>query len=323
LVELRQPPGRGRSRALRGLARELRWLPFGLPRAARAAGVEVLHCPGPLGPPRRIGVPTVVTINDVMALHHPAWFTRANVVHARLVVRRLVEAAAIVLTPSQFSRGQISEAWDVAPERIHVTPYGLDERFAPGPVDEALLQRLGIRRPYALTVGKLQPRKNIEAAIRTFDALGADRLALVIAGARGWHDEALLGLVDASAARERIHLTGNVADDDLVGLYRGAACFAFPSRGEGFGFPPLEAMACGTPVVCSDAGSLPEVVGDAALTFDPEDSAALGAALARALEPATAADLRARGLARAATFTWKRCAHATIAAYAAAVDQDC
>jgi len=171
--------------------------------------------------------------------------------------------------------------------------------------------------PYLLTVGTLQPRKNVEGVVQAFEALARDGAPhqLVVAGARGWRDEALAAKLRRSPAAARVRATGHVDDATLVALYRGAAAFVFPSRGEGFGLPPLEAMACGAPVVCSDRTSLPEVVGDAALLVDPDDAAAVAAALREALEPARADELRARGFARAAQFTWERCAEATVAAY--------
>jgi alpha-1,3-rhamnosyl/mannosyltransferase len=260
----------------------------------------------------------VVTLNDVMPLERPEWFTRVNVLHTRLVVRRLASAADALLVPSEFTRREVAAAWAIDPARIHVTPYGVDERFTPGEPDDAQLERLGVRRPYLLTVGRLQPRKNVEAALDAFDRLakaGTDH-QLVVVGGRGWHDEPLLERVRTAAAGDRIVLTGRVDDDELVALYRGAGCFVFPSRFEGFGFPPLEAMACGTPVVSSDRTSMPEVVGDAGLLVDPDDVAALTAAVGDVVgSPERAARLRAAGLRRAAGFTWQACADATIAAY--------
>jgi glycosyltransferase involved in cell wall biosynthesis len=316
LVRLAQPDRGPRSPVARGLVRELAWFPIELPRRAQAAGADLLHCPVALAPARRGAVPVVVSVNDVMPLSRPEWFTRRNVWHTKLLLGRMLRAAAGVLTCSEHSRGEILAAFDLDPERVVVTYYGVDERFAPGPRPETLLERLGVGdSPYLLTVGKLQPRKNVEAAIRAVERLRHDH-RLVIAGARGWRDAELLELVRASPAAERIHLAGLLSDDDLVGLYRGAAVFVFPSLHEGFGFPPLEAMACGTPVVCSDRTSLPEVVGDAGLLVDPDDDAALAAAVALVLEePGRAEDLRRRALERAAGFTWERCVDATVAAY--------
>ena len=148
-------------------------------------------------------------------------------------------------------------------------------------------------QPYLLTVGTLQPRKNLEAALRAFEHLadaGAEH-HLVVAGARGWGEDALIARFEGARWHSRVHVVGRVADDALVTLYRGADCFVFPSRGEGFGLPPLEAMACGTPVVASRASSIPEVVGDAGVLVDPDEVAEIAGALERVVgSPSTRAE---------------------------------
>ena len=323
LATLAQPgaPEDGRrgvgSRLRRGLARELLYLPVALPRRARRLGLDVLHCPVPLAPPRS-RVPVVVTAHDAIAWDRPEWLTRANALHGRMVVGPILRRAAAVLTPSEHARTRLVARANLDPERVHVAPWGMDPRFSPGPRPDAVLGRLGVPGPYLLTVGTLQPRKNVEALVRAFEALAGNGAEhhLVVVGARGWLDEALVGLLRSSTLAERIHVTGRVPDHDLVGLYRGAECFVFPSRYEGFGFPPLEAMACGAPVVSSDRTSLPEVVGDAAVLVDPDDSVALEHALGEVLGSASRrTELSARGLERAALFTWRRCAELCVAAY--------
>jgi alpha-1,3-rhamnosyl/mannosyltransferase len=311
LVPLRHD-GRG-GRVFRGLGRELGWLPVGLPRRARALAVDLLHCPSPLAPPRA-QVPVVVTVNDVMTFDRPEWFTKANVIQQRLVLRAVLRNAARVIVPSRFSADRVADVAGIPAERIAVIPYGVDARFSPGEPDAAALRRLGVERPYVLTVGALQPRKNIEGVLTAFERLTTPH-RLVVAGGRGWGDEGLVRR--AEALGPRAVLTGHVEDDELVALYRGADAFVFPSRYEGFGFPPLEAMACGTAVVASDRTSVPEVVGDAALTVSPDDPAAVAAALERVLgDPAERERLRANGLERAREFSWRRCAEATAAVYA-------
>jgi alpha-1,3-rhamnosyl/mannosyltransferase len=268
----------------------------------------------PLAPPLPNPTPTVVTVNDAIPWEHPEWLTRAHVAHARLVLAPALWRARGVLVPSVHTKERLlASVRGLAPDAVAVTPYGVDPAFAPGPgpVDR--------REPYLLAVGTLQPRKNLEAALAAFERLHAGGLEhrLVVAGARGWRDEELIARLGASPAAERIDLAGRVDDVALVTLYRGATCLLFPSRAEGFGFPPLEAMACGTPVVAAAAGSLPEVVGDAAPLVQPEDHAALADAVAHVL--ADPEPWRARGLARAAAFTWARCAEHTVAAYRAAL----
>ena len=196
---------------------------------------------------------------------------------------------------------------------------GLDPRFRPAPLDPAVLaERFGIDRPFVLCAGTLEVRKNLAGALRAFAALGEDARdhQLVVVGGRGWMNDEFAALLEA--VRERVVVTGYVSDDDLVGLLGSAACFLYPSFLEGFGFPPLEAMACGTPVVTSTGGSVPEVCDDAALLVDPTDVEGMADAVRRVLaDPALAADLRRRGLERAARLSWSRCAGETVAVYRA------
>lgn len=315
VMAVSHPEGGPTGRIARGLDRELRWFPFGLGRAARATGADVLHCPGHVGPPRDPGLPFVMTIFDVMALEHPEWFTRANALHVRVVWPRIIRQADAVVVAAEFTRSRLLERlpW-LPPDRVHAVPCGVEERFSPGPGP-------GRSAPYVLTVGRLQPRKGLDSALRAFEAV-ADRHPdheLLVVGARGWHDDELVDRLQASRFASRVHLLGRVSDDELIALYRGAACFLFPSRYEGFGFPPLEALACGAPVVSSSATTLPEVVGGAGLLVDPHDVPAMAGALDRVLGDAgLAADLRARGPERAREFSWARCAADTVAVYEAA-----
>ncbi|MFL5971697.1 MAG: glycosyltransferase family 4 protein [Gaiellaceae bacterium] len=320
LVPLRH--GRGTSsRLLRGLGRELVYFPFQLPMHARRLRLDVLHCPAPLAP-FRSSVPTVITLHDVLGFDHPEWFTRALALQWRLVLSPPLRRASCVLVPSTHTRDRLVARLGLDEERIRLVPLGVDPRFTPGEAPDGLLERLGLEGPFILTVGTLQPRKNVESAVRAFERLVAagagQRLAIV--GGRGWRHDALAELIRQSPSADRIVMTGRVRDDDLVGLYRAADCFVFPSRYEGFGFPPLEAMACDTPVISSDRTSLPEVVGDAALLVDPDDVDAIERALTGLLSaPELRAELVERGRRRVAAFTWSRCAELTADAYKQAV----
>jgi alpha-1,3-rhamnosyl/mannosyltransferase len=259
-----------------------------------------------------------------MQWDHPHWFPRRTRLYGVLLVAALRRATR-VLTPSIDSRQRLIVALDLDPERVDVTPYGVDERFSPGAPSSAILEGLGVSQPYLLTVGTLQPRKNLETALRAFERLadaGAEH-HFVVAGARGWDDEGLIARFERARWRSRIHVVGRVADDSLVTLYRGADCFVFPSREEGFGLPPLEAMACGTPVVASRVSSIPEVVGDAGVLVDPDDVAEIAGALEQVIgSPATRAKLIRRGRERARVFTWARCAELTVRAYRRALGED-
>jgi len=314
-----EPSAGTRGRIARGLRRELSWLPVGLSRECRRRNLDLLHCPGPVVP-WRSSVPLVVTIFDALPWSHPEWLTRANVASHRLVVRPAVRRAAAVVTAATHAKGEIAAAYGIPAERIHVVPLGVDASFSPGAVAEELLTGLGVRRPFVLTVGTLQPRKNLEAALSAFELLvarGAD-LTLVVAGGAGWAAAATAERIERSPARERVVLTGHVSDDALLALYRAAQCFVFPSRYEGFGLPVLEAMAAGTPVVCSDRTSLPEVAGGAALLVSPDEVEDIAGAIARVTEsPQLRERLVDEGLQQAARFSWERCADETVAVYRA------
>lgn len=294
------------------------WYPGVLPWRARRAAVDVMHHPRHLVPPTPgQRAPAVVTVHDVLVLRAPELFSPVIRANFRLLTPRLLRRAAKIATGSEFSRREIAELLGVDRERIAVTPYGVDERFRPAPMEAAALRdRFGIDRPYVLCVGTLEPRKNLLGALRAFGRLArdTDEFALVVAGGRGWGNEAFEAA--RRAAGDRLVLTGYVSDADLVGLLSAARCFLYPSLFEGFGFPPLEAMACGTPVVTADRASLPEVVGDAAALVDPEDEEAIAAALRAVLEdPGEADRMRRAGLDRASLYTWEACAAATIDVY--------
>lgn len=310
-----------RGQIARGLSRELAWLPAGLARESRRRELDLIHCPGPVVP-WHSPVPLVVTIFDALPWRHPTWLTRANVLSHRLVVRPAVRRADAVITASQHARAEISDAYGIEPDRIHVVPLGIDARFSPGEASAGLLTHVGAGRPFVLTVGTLQPRKNIETVLAAFERLvaqGSD-LTLVVTGGSGWAARETAERIARSPASERVVMTGHVDDPTLVALYRSAKCFVFASRYEGFGLPVLEAMACGTAVVCSDRTSLPEVAGDAALLVSPDDVGQIEASIGRIVSSdVLREDLVARGLRQAARFTWERCAEETVAVYRTAL----
>jgi glycosyltransferase involved in cell wall biosynthesis len=289
--------------------------------ARQAAALDVLHLTRPLvAPLRGLRTPTVVTVHDVLALRAPQYFSPVIRTNFQLLGPRTIRRAAAVLTGSEYSRREIVELVGAGPDRVHVVPLGLEPRFRPRPADPArLAARFGIDRPYVLCVGTLEVRKNLLGALEAFSALRDLDVQLVVAGGVGWMNDEFARVV--RDVRDHVIVTGYIGDDDLVGLMSSAACFLYPSFLEGFGFPPLEAMACGAPVVSSTGGSLPEVCGDAALLVDPADTRAITGALERVLtdEP-LAADLRRRGLERSRAFTWARCAEGTVDVYRAAAN---
>jgi glycosyltransferase involved in cell wall biosynthesis len=304
-------------------------LTIDLVAAARERGAGVIHTT--YAAPITSAAASVVTVHDVSFVRHPEWFTLRDRVVLNAGVRTSVRRAARVLVPSAHARDELCALLGVPPERVLVTPEGVEARFAPptggaarAEHDDAFFRRLGVRRPYVLALGNLQPRKNVARLIEAWALLAragadADHRLVVAGGFRGRRDDAPALSVTAGIG-DRVVFPGFVRKADLPTLYAGASLFVFPSLYEGFGLPVLEAMACGTPVACSDNASLPEAAGGAAALFDPEDpsdiAAALGALLA---DDALRADLRARGLRRAAGATWRACAELTAAAYEAAV----
>jgi glycosyltransferase involved in cell wall biosynthesis len=295
------------------LARIWHRLRLPLPVEWATGRLDVFYSPDFVLPPTRRGTRTLLTVHDLSFLHYPDHFVPRLVQYLNRVVPESVARADLVLADSAASRTDLVERLGVAPAKVRVLYGGVSARFAPSSAPgerEHLQARYGFgRRPYVLSVGTLQPRKNYLRLIRAFVAAlpRASGIAteLVIAGGRGWLYQPIVD--EAAKYPECVRVLGFVDDTDLPALYRHAVAFAFPSLYEGFGLPVLEAMACGVPVVCSDTSSLPEVVGDAALLVDPLDTDALAGALVRLLSDG---DLRhrlvRRGLAQAATFTWQK-----------------
>ena len=308
-----------RTRIAQGLLREGVYYPIGLARQASAGDVDLVHCPAPFAP-LVSSHPLVLTIHDLLPLRHPDLFPRFTVAHTRLLLGPSARRATTIVTGSEHTRGELESLLGIPGERVAVTPYGVDARFRPEPPAAGWAQeRFGVRERYVLCVGNLEPRKNLSRAVRAFEAAGADDCSLVVVGARGWRNEEFERAVAETAAH--VVVAGYVDDAELVPLYSGAACLVFPSLYEGYGFPPLEAMACGTPVISSDRTSLPEVVGDAGVLVDPLDTAAIGAAIRDLLgDERRARELGERGRERAAGFTWERTAEATVQVYRAVVE---
>jgi len=272
--------------------------------------VDLFYSPDFVLPPTRPGTRTLLTVHDLSFLRYPDHFVPKLVRYLERVVPASVARADRVLADSEATRADLIRLLGTPPEKVEVLYSGVDPRFRPEPEPgerERLRARYGLDRPYVLSVGTLQPRKNFVRLIRAFARLPDTGRVLVIAGGRGWLYESVLE--EAAHHPDRVRVLGFVEDADLPALYRGADLFVFPSFYEGFGLPVLEAMACGVPVVCSGVSSLPEVAGDAALLVDPEDEDGLRWAMERALEDeGLRREMTARGRARAAQFTWERAA---------------
>ena len=272
--------------------------------------LDVFYSPDFVLPPALPATRTLLTVHDLSFLHYPDAYVPSLRRYLEKAVPRSVAQADRLLADSEATRADLLKYYSVAPEAVDVLYCGVDPRFCPDQGSDErkhLQQRYGFdERPFILTVGTLQPRKNFVRLIQAHASLEADA-QLLIAGGTGWLSEDILA--EAEKHQDRVRLLGFVDDADLPALYRNAALFVLPSLYEGFGLPVLEAMACGTPVVCSDASSLPEVVGDAALMADPFDVDGLAAAMARVLqEPDLREGMGARGLEQAKRFTWERVA---------------
>ena len=267
-------------------------------------------------------LPTIITIHDLSHLRHPETHPGGRVRELARELPAAIDKAACILAVSEFTRREIIATFGTSPERVVTTPLGVDPRFFPRAqhATRATLAPLDLTHGrYFLAVGTLEPRKNL---VTTLDAHARlpprvrTAYPLVVAGMSGWRHGAISRRLESARARGDARLLGHVGDDALPALYAGAAMLAYPSLYEGFGLPPLEAMASGIPVAVSDRASLPEVVGDAGILVDPYDVDGLTAAMLRIVEdPRFGADMAARGIERAKAFTWERCAGMTMQAW--------
>ena len=284
---------------------------------------DLVHYPsgmGPLFPCPRL----LVTVHDLIALRRPEWFLPGHARYYRWAATRGVRRAVRIVADSQHTARDLEELLAVPADRVDVVPLGVSARFSPRTRDEQAQARraLGLPERFLLFVGTHEPRKNLGRLVRAWESVSGEiEEDLVLAGRRGWRCEGLLDQCARSPHAARIHLPGHVAEEQLPALLSSATAFVWPSLYEGFGLPPLEAMACGTPVITADSSSLPEVMGDAALLVAPRDIEALAEALRRVcLQAALHEALREQGLARAAQFTWENTARLTLDSYARALE---
>ncbi len=299
-----------------------------LPAAATLWGADVVHSPSFIMPYLRGAARHVLTVHDMTFFSHPQCHIalRRSALYRRMVLASL-RRADVVVAPSQATRQAILEFLpNLDPDRIHVTVPGISEEFRPcDPASvRGVVARLALPDPYILYVGTLEPRKNIPALVEAYRRLveaGAIKERLVLAGKLGWGYEALLKQIQAPALRGKVHLAGYVSQQDLPALYAGARLFVYPSLHEGFGFPPLEAMACGVPVISTRSSSLTENLEAAAELVAPDDVVGLAAVMRRLLsDDRLRAKRQSEGLEQARQYRWDQTARATVKSYQAAMN---
>ncbi len=266
------------------------------------------------------GIPTILTVHDLIFHHLPEHHKLLNRWYLNLAMPLFCRRADHIIAVSEATRRDLLKLYRLPPEKITVIYEAADAHFRAQPLEVVAEVRARYQLPerYLLYVGTIEPRKNLTRLLYVWEHLYAAHEAppLVIVGKPGWLASDFFAALENCTFHDYVLLTGYVDDEDLPAIYAGATAFVFPSLYEGFGFPPLEAMACGTPVACSNTSSLPEVVGDAALTFSPNNVNAMTEALRRILnDEALQAELRARGLQQATRFSWAQTAQETLELY--------
>ena len=280
---------------------------------------ELFHATEHLLMPLR-DIPTVLTVHDLIYHLFPAYHKRLNYWYLNVAMPLFVRRADALITISESSKRDLVRIYHVPEEKITVIYEAASPNFGPVPTEHVaeVKARYGLPERYLLALGTIEPRKNL---IRLVEALRSLRqkdraLSLVIVGSRGWLYQGFFQHLEKLDVPKAVLLSGYVPDADLPAVISGAAAYVLASFYEGFGLPILEALACGTPVVCSNTSSMPELGGDAACYFDPYNTESMVAAIATVLEDGNLrAEMRERGLAQAARFSWQRTAKETLAVY--------
>lgn len=283
--------------------------------------LSLLHCTDFI-PPLHTRIPTVITVHDLAFLHYPHFMTAESAAYYGQI-DRAVRAAHHIIVPSESTKRDVVGMLGVRANKISVIYEAAAEIFKPLPIVETQAEmqaEFNIPQDYILFVGTIEPRKNISGLLNAFHGLrsvyGHSETGLVIAGGTGWLYDETLEMVKKLGLESSVYFLGRVSDETLHKLYVGARLHVHPAHYEGFGLPPLEAMACGTPTIVSNVSSLPEVVNDAALLVDPNNWEEITVAMHRLLSDAALhAEMRQKGLQRASCFSWQRAAAATLDVY--------
>ncbi len=301
-----------------GRLAQLAWKTLGWPPYDLLAGnADVYHFPNFIIPPLR-HKKSVVTIHDVSFIPYPHFAEERNVHYLRTHIKETIKRADAIITVSEFSAREICSYLGADEDRVFAVHHGINDSFArPNAETTArVLADCKLDAPYLLTVGTVEPRKNLPLLVEAFEKLTDFDGDLVIAGGLGWKYEPILERIRKSPRAKSIRCLGYASDAQLPALYAGASAFLLTSYYEGFGFPPVEAMACGTPVVSSTGGSLAEVLGDAAVLLDSYAAEDWAEQIRRVLTDSHfREDLIDRGRNKAATYTWAKTASETMAVY--------
>lgn len=294
--------------------REQTLLPFEIKRS----GPDLVHYPS-FNMPLAGGKPVVATIHDLIYyLNFDACPNRLAYLYARFMFKRVVNIAQKIITGSEFTKKEIVRHLGVEAKKVVVIYHGVSPLYRPveAGMRKTVISRYGIKGGYVFYAGSHQPRKNLVRLVKAFSTIKDREHQLVLAGKIDPRREELYNAAKEKGLDGRVLFIGSVPEEDLPSLYSGATAFVFPSLNEGFGLPPLEAMACGAPVISSDATSLPEVVGDAAVLVDPADAVAIADGIDRLLASSMLqSELREKGLERAKQFSWEAAAKKTLRVY--------
>ncbi len=298
------------------------WEQLLAPLLLRRSGADLFHGVHSVVP-LASSLPSVVTVHDLAFIRFTQTFRGYNRAYLDFATRLSVRRAARILVVSEHTRREVIGLLGVPPERIVVTPNAVREHFrVPDPAALAAFRaQKGLPAQFVLYVGTLEPRKNLTTLLEAYaEVVRHHDVPLLVGGGKGWLYEAVFQRLEQLGLGEKVHFIGYIDEDELPLWYAAASVFVFPSLYEGFGMPPLEAMACGTPVITSNSSSLPEVVGEAGITVAPTDAAGFAEAIARVLRDADLRQaLREQGLVQARSFSWRVTAERTLAAYEAAV----